>query len=78
MLVGWGGNNGSTVTAATIANRLGLSWNTKEGIQHSDYYGSICQSSTVHLGSGGPQGEIYVPLRDLLPMVHPNDMVFDG
>ena len=33
MLVGWGGNNGSTVTAAQIANKLQLSWNTKEGVQ---------------------------------------------
>lgn len=26
MLVGWGGNNGSTVTAGILANRRGLSW----------------------------------------------------
>uniref|UniRef100_A0A2K5VLC4 Inositol-3-phosphate synthase 1 n=1 Tax=Macaca fascicularis TaxID=9541 RepID=A0A2K5VLC4_MACFA len=26
MLVGWGGNNGSTLTAAVLANRLRLSW----------------------------------------------------
>lgn len=31
MLVGWGGNNGTTVSAATLANKLGLSWHTKEG-----------------------------------------------
>lgn len=31
MLVGWGGNNGTTVTAAVLANRLGLSWMTKTG-----------------------------------------------
>ena len=35
MLVGWGGNNGSTVTAAQIANKLNLSWNTKEGVKVS-------------------------------------------
>lgn len=33
MLVGWGGNNGSTVTAATLANRMALSWRTKNGTQ---------------------------------------------
>ena len=35
MLVGWGGNNGSTVTAAHIANKLNMSWHTKEGIKVS-------------------------------------------
>ena len=33
MLVGWGGNNGTTVTAAVLANRLGLTWRTKTGEQ---------------------------------------------
>lgn len=31
MLVGWGGNNGTTVTAAVLANQLGLHWMTKTG-----------------------------------------------
>lgn len=31
MLVGWGGNNGSTLTAAVLANRLRLSWPTRSG-----------------------------------------------
>ena len=31
MLVGWGGNNGSTLTAAVLANRLRLSWPTRTG-----------------------------------------------
>lgn len=33
MLVGWGGNNGTTVTAAILANKLGLAWKTKHGTQ---------------------------------------------
>lgn len=33
MLVGWGGNNGATVTAAVLANKLGLSWRTKTGVK---------------------------------------------
>lgn len=33
MLIGWGGNNGSTITACVLANKLGLSWRTKEGVQ---------------------------------------------
>lgn len=77
MLVGWGGNNGTTVTAAVLANKMGLSWNTKEGVQHADYLGSLTQASTVSLGTG-PDGEVYVPLKSLLPFVDANDIEFDG
>ena len=31
MLVGWGGNNGSTLTASVLANKLKVEWRTKEG-----------------------------------------------
>uniref|UniRef100_A0A8C7WWW7 inositol-3-phosphate synthase n=1 Tax=Oryzias sinensis TaxID=183150 RepID=A0A8C7WWW7_9TELE len=77
MLVGWGGNNGTTVTAAVLANKLGLTWRTKNGEMKANYYGSLLQSSTVCLGSG-LEGEVNVPFRDILPMVHPNNIVFDG
>ena len=33
MLVGWGGNNGSTVTATVLANKLKIKWRTKDGIK---------------------------------------------
>ena len=33
MLVGWGGNNGSTVTACVLANKMNLKWRTKKGVQ---------------------------------------------
>uniref|UniRef100_A0A0B7BUK4 inositol-3-phosphate synthase n=1 Tax=Arion vulgaris TaxID=1028688 RepID=A0A0B7BUK4_9EUPU len=77
MLVGWGGNNGTTVTAAVLANRLGLSWETKEGVQHANYLGSLTQASTLSLGTG-PDGEVYVPFKSILPMVDANDIEFDG
>ncbi|KAK2139911.1 hypothetical protein LSH36_1560g00017 [Paralvinella palmiformis] len=77
MLVGWGGNNGSTVTSAVLANKLGLSWPTKTGIQKANYYGSITQASTVLLGTAD-SGDVYLPFSSLLPMVSPNDIVFDG
>ncbi|XP_023282515.1 inositol-3-phosphate synthase 1 [Seriola lalandi dorsalis] len=77
MLVGWGGNNGTTVTAAVLANKLGLTWMTKTGEKEANYFGSFLQASTVCLGSSF-EGEVNVPFRDILPMVHPNDIVFDG
>ncbi|KAK8753455.1 hypothetical protein OTU49_004544 [Cherax quadricarinatus] len=77
MLVGLGGNNGTTVTAAILANRLGLSWHTKDGLKSANYLGSITQASTVLLGRDS-HGEVFVPLKSLLPMVEPNDIVIDG
>lgn len=32
MLVGWGGNNGTTVTAGILANKFNIQWNTKKGL----------------------------------------------
>lgn len=78
MLVGWGGNNGTTVTAAVLANKLGLSWPTRNGMQEANFYGSVMMASTVSLGSGSDGRDVYVPFHDLLPMVHPNDIVLDG
>ncbi|EAA61811.1 hypothetical protein AN7625.2 [Aspergillus nidulans FGSC A4] len=79
MLVGWGGNNGSTVTAGIIANRRKLSWETKEGPRAANYYGSLVMSSTIKLGTDSKTGEeINIPFNDMLPMVHPNDLVIGG
>ncbi|KAL1297229.1 hypothetical protein AAFC00_004793 [Neodothiora populina] len=79
MLVGWGGNNGSTVTAGIIANRDGLTWATRTGEQAANYYGSVVMASTIKLGTDAKTGaEINVPFHDLLPMVHPNDLAIGG
>ncbi|THC95876.1 hypothetical protein EYZ11_004654 [Aspergillus tanneri] len=50
MLVCLGGNNGTTMTAGIIANRLGLTWATREGQQPANYYGSLVMGSTIKLG----------------------------
>ncbi|KAM0697205.1 hypothetical protein Q7P36_003276 [Cladosporium allicinum] len=79
MLVGLGGNNGTTVTAGILANRQGLSWDTREGPRAANYYGSVVMSSTVKLGTEAKTGrEINVPLNDMIPMVHPNDLAIGG
>lgn len=78
MLVGWGGNNGSTVTAAIIANKLGMSWMTKEGSVDSNYYGSLTQSSTVRLGTSSSGDSVFIPFKNILPMVNPNNLVIGG
>lgn len=79
MLVGWGGNNGSTVTAGIIANRRGLVWDTREGPRAANYYGSVVMGSTIKLGTNAKTAkDVNIPFHDILPMVHPNDLVIGG
>ncbi|EGP92159.1 inositol-3-phosphate synthase [Zymoseptoria tritici IPO323] len=79
MLVGLGGNNGTTVTAGIIANRRKLTWETREGPRAANYYGSVVMSSTVKLGTDAETGaDVNIPLQGMLPMVHPNDLVIGG
>lgn len=79
MLVGWGGNNGTTVTAGIIANRRGLEWETREGPRKANYYGSVIMGSTIKLGTDAEtQQDVNIPFHDVLPMVHPNDLVVGG
>lgn len=79
MLVGWGGNNGTTVTAGIIANRHSLTWNTKNGERASNYYGSVVMGSTIKLGTDAKTGQdLNIPFHDILPMVHPNDLIIGG
>jgi len=78
MLVGWGGNNGSTVTAGVLANRHNIHWNTKEGDNSPNYYGSITQCSSVRLGTDQEGNNVFVPFFNLLPMLNPNNLVIGG
>jgi myo-inositol-1-phosphate synthase len=78
MLIGWGGNNGSTVTAGIIANKLGITWETKRGVQKANYFGSVTQASTVRLGQTASLEEVFVPMNSIVPMVNPNDLVIGG
>ena len=79
LLVGWGGNNGTTVTAGILANRHKLVWPTREGHRTANYYGSVIMGSTVKLGVDAKSGaEVHTPLHKLMPMVHPNDLIVGG
>ena len=78
MLVGWGGNNGSTVTAAILANKLGLTWHDREGVKQANYWGSVTQASTLKLGVDEANNDVFVPFKSMLPMVEPNNLVVGG
>jgi myo-inositol-1-phosphate synthase len=41
MLIGLGGNNGSTMVAGIMANKKHLSWDTKQGRVSANFYGSL-------------------------------------
>jgi myo-inositol-1-phosphate synthase len=78
-MVGLGGNNGTTLSATILANRHNISWHTKSGIQQPNYIGSLLRASTVSIGSNPETGKnVYVPIGEVLPMVHPNDLVLGG
>ncbi|GAX76991.1 hypothetical protein CEUSTIGMA_g4438.t1 [Chlamydomonas eustigma] len=77
MLVGLGGNNGTTLLAGVLANKHGITWNTKDGLKSPNYFGSLTQASTLRVGNFEGE-EVYVPFKSLLPIVEPNDIVFGG
>ncbi|KIY67460.1 Myo-inositol-1-phosphate synthase [Cylindrobasidium torrendii FP15055 ss-10] len=79
MMIGLGGNNGTTLTATILANRHNISWHTKDGLQQPNYIGSMLRASTVRIGTETGTGkDVHVPVSDVLPMVHPNDLVLGG
>ncbi|KAK9240468.1 hypothetical protein V1525DRAFT_395052 [Lipomyces kononenkoae] len=78
MMVGLGGNNGSTLTATILANRYGINFRTKNGVQTPNYYGSVTQASTLKLGVDEDGNDVYAPFNEILPMLHPNDIVIGG
>lgn len=78
MIVGLGGNNGTTCVAGAIANQLGLTWDTKDGTHTSNYWGSLLLASTTHLGCDRGGTPVYTPMRNLLPLLQPEDIVWGG
>jgi len=46
-------------------------------LKHPNYYGSLLQSSTTKIGVSGAK-EVFLPLKDILPTVNPNDVVIGG
>jgi myo-inositol-1-phosphate synthase len=83
MLVGLGGNNGSTFTAGVLANKHQLSWETKNGEMKANFFGSFTQSATTHVGfkfneKTGELNDVFKPINSLLPMVNPVDFDICG
>lgn len=49
LMVGLGGNNGSTILGGILANKNKVTWNTKKGLQTSNMLGSMTQSATMKI-----------------------------
>jgi myo-inositol-1-phosphate synthase len=83
MLVGLGGNNGSTFTAGILANRKNLSWDTRTGTSTANFYGSFTQMATTHVGfkfneDDGTLTDVFKPIKEILPMATPIDFDVSG
>lgn len=79
LLVGLGGNNGSTVAAGILANRLKLSWRTKTGTKQANWFGSLVLASTTRVGLDTETGlDVHAPLSSLLPFSDPAEWVIGG
>jgi len=82
MMVGLGGNNGSTLTAGLIAHKNNTTWESKKGTHTPNFYGSFTQCATARTGVKVEEGnkiqDVYTPIKELLPMVNPVDFVVGG
>jgi myo-inositol-1-phosphate synthase len=78
MIVGWGGSNGSTLTAGLLAKYNDLTWNNKNGEHKVEFLGSVSQFGSVHIGydtNGEPHSKLFKELGD---MYRPEDLVIGG
>lgn len=79
LLVGLGGNNGSTLTASLLAHKHNISWQTRRGVQRPNFYGSLIMASSVLVGQEAETNkDVYVPFFKMAPFVCPNDLVVGG
>ena len=78
MMVGLGGNNGSTFAAGLLAHSESITWRNKNGEHSVQFLGSISQMGSVHIGYDS-QGKPYSRLfKDITPMYSPSDIVLGG
>lgn len=77
MMVGLGGNNGTTITGGILANKYGITWTDKKGEHSPNFLGSVTQSSTMKIACT-EDSEIYAKLNEVLPLVKPTEIIIGG
>lgn len=78
MQVGWGGNNGTTLTAAMVAHQHNVTWKTRSGTQQPNYNGSLTQAATLRVGFDDSGRDVFVPLRSFIPLAEPSEIALGG
>lgn len=77
MLVGMGGNNGSTFVSSILARQKNISWENKNGVHKVDFFGSLYEYGSVNIGykNNKPYTKL---MRDMINTLNPEDLVMDG
>jgi myo-inositol-1-phosphate synthase len=55
-----------------------MSWETKDGTHKANYWGSLMMASTVKLGNDARGHVVYTPMKNMLPMMDPSEIVWGG
>lgn len=66
MMVGLGGNNGTTFTGMCLANKHSISWNSKSGEHRADFLGSVAMIGTFPVGLNMASEEVFAPVRKMV------------
>ena len=78
MVVGLGGNNGSTLAAGLIAYRNKIKWSNKTGEHDVHFYGSMSQYGSVHIGYDKNNKAHSRLFKDIGDMYAPEDIIIGG
>ncbi|KIO15852.1 hypothetical protein M407DRAFT_235266 [Tulasnella calospora MUT 4182] len=71
-MIAWGDSNGTTLTDSFLANVTNSTGPPSRGVQVPNYLDSLIRAS-MRTGKG-----LNIAISDVLPMVHPNDLVLGG
>ena len=77
MIVGLGGNNGSTLVASLLAYNKGLTWENKNGIQKVKWLGSLSQYGSINLGYNKCK-IVSKLIKDMVCLRKPEDIIIGG
>ena len=78
LLVGIGGNNGSTLVTSLLAYKKGLTWENKNGIHNVNFLGSIYEYGSINLGYNKEGKIISKLMKDMAPFKNPKDIIIGG
>jgi len=79
MMIGLGGNNGTTLAGGILANRKKLSWQAdRKGTKEANWIGSMMEVGTMKIGTDCENNDVFVPLKSVVPLTNASDVVLGG